>query len=625
MATRISDPRADFRRTASRSCMLRPPNASLLGEAVIAARSVRLLMLAFLFAGTLTAGSGTATISSAASGASAQVAAADDSAPFRPVIQAAGWNLVAWTGDTPVADATASIAGAFARLFTFDAATQAFRFFGGGGSPTSLNTLDELRLGDGVWIFAEEPTVWPQPVFRGAHSVPLLAGANLAAWTGPSGTPVEDALAAILDRVELAATFDADGQTFLTFGPTSPAAVNTLTTLDHGVGIWLLLSAEATWEQPSVPTYGVQDVWLIHRIVRQGGGGEEDLTADVLGDALAAPGPPVPLRFGVTFREAANLGGVIRDANGERMPWISLTFGVLSRGADFGDGVVVNSVTADAFLGGADQILVAFSSPRVDQVPRNLGEQDTVSLDVGSLDLFDVGDTVTIDMGFAQLLRPAAPQFEDGLTPLEIFAGRWDAAAMQLFGTETDEGSTAPAIATLTATVEVGNAASAALRAAGAGDNLKWFGKGMASAGLVGLTVVTAGADIPVIALIAAGVGITGTGAGLIAVNIEEEGAEGGTGGGGPPPERDQAGPEIEFRVLASGCNTEVGFLRVLVIISDVGGVASASADPDTISGDPAVGPTGNFEEPMRSGNSGRVATANETFLNETDQTEEAH
>ena len=212
------------------------------------------------------------------------------------------------------------------------------------------------------------------------------------------------------------------------------------------------------------------------------------------------------------------------------MPWISLTFGVLSRGADFGDGVVVNSVTADAFLGGADQILVAFSSPRVDQVPRNLGEQDTVSLDVGSLDLFDVGDTVTIDMGFAQLLRPAAPQFEDGLTPLEIFAGCWDAAAMQLFGTETDEGSTAPAIATLTATVEVGNAASAALRAAGAGDNLKWFGKGMASAGLVGLTVVTAGADIPVIALIAAGVGITGTGAGLIAVNIEEEGAEGGDG-----------------------------------------------------------------------------------------------
>ena len=123
-----------------------------------------------------------------------------------------GWNLVGWTAaPTTAPDAAAAIAGSARSFFTFDAGAQSFRSFSP-ALPDALNSLREIAFGDGVWVFAEEKSVWLQPQTWWARSVPLAVGFNLATWTGPDATPVAVALAAIAPALEVAFTYDASAQ-----------------------------------------------------------------------------------------------------------------------------------------------------------------------------------------------------------------------------------------------------------------------------------------------------------------------------------------------------------------------------------------------------------------------------
>ena len=121
---------------------------------------------------------------------------ADAQAADREVTLEAGWNLVGWTGSTAIDEATASIADTLLAAFTWDGPGQSFRSFSPSG-PTFLNTLSDLALGDGVWINVSEASTWLQPAFGDARTVSLSAGFTLATWTGPDGTPVEEAVAEI--------------------------------------------------------------------------------------------------------------------------------------------------------------------------------------------------------------------------------------------------------------------------------------------------------------------------------------------------------------------------------------------------------------------------------------------
>ena len=170
----------------------------------------------------------------------------------RTVELASGWNLVGWTGATAVADATASIAGQFSALFTWDAAAQAFKSFKP-DAPPFLNTLNDLAQGDGIWLHvsAAAGAVWEQPALSEARSVQLLAGFNLVMWTGPDATAVGDALAAIVDSVVAVFTWDAASQRFLSFKPGALAFLNSLAELNHGDGIWIQVEADAMWNQPA--------------------------------------------------------------------------------------------------------------------------------------------------------------------------------------------------------------------------------------------------------------------------------------------------------------------------------------------------------------------------------------
>ncbi len=71
-----------------------------------------------------------------------------------------GWNLITWNGKNNVAvdsaDGLGSISGSFTAVYTFDAATQTWRFwFPGGGA---VNTIAGLEFGTAYFIYVTTPT-----------------------------------------------------------------------------------------------------------------------------------------------------------------------------------------------------------------------------------------------------------------------------------------------------------------------------------------------------------------------------------------------------------------------------------------------------------------------------------
>ncbi|MEE9278086.1 MAG: integrin alpha, partial [Dehalococcoidia bacterium] len=162
------------------------------------------------------------------------------------------WNLVGWSGATAVSEATASIAGQFSTLMTWDAAAKAFLRFDA-AAPAIVNTLSELNSGDGVWLFVTDPAgaAWTQPAISGARSVDLLSGFNLVMWTGPDGMPVADAVAGLGDALNAVFRWDTEADEFLIYGPGRPDFLNTAKTLNSGEGLWIDVSRAIRWEQPA--------------------------------------------------------------------------------------------------------------------------------------------------------------------------------------------------------------------------------------------------------------------------------------------------------------------------------------------------------------------------------------
>lgn len=212
----------------------------------------------FVGPGTLREGVHTLTLEVTDSGgltgtASIQVGVAAQVPPSHRVMLPEGWSMVGWTGATAVEEAVASITGAFDAVYAFDPASDSFLHFGP-TAPAIANTLDEVELGDGLMVLVTDPAgaVWLQPLFVGPRSVELVEGPNLVAWTGPSGTPIEAALAGLEGALLSAFLWNGDAQAYRFFDTRVPASLNTASIVDYGQGLWLIMSGPATWDQPAL-------------------------------------------------------------------------------------------------------------------------------------------------------------------------------------------------------------------------------------------------------------------------------------------------------------------------------------------------------------------------------------
>ena len=98
---------------------------------------------------------------------------------------------MAWTGDTAIPiDATASIAGLFGQILGWPprGPPKATSPSSPACRPGSRDVLTDLNTGDAFWIVMDQAATWEQPIFSGPRAVSLLAGLNLAMWTGPTMT-----------------------------------------------------------------------------------------------------------------------------------------------------------------------------------------------------------------------------------------------------------------------------------------------------------------------------------------------------------------------------------------------------------------------------------------------------
>ncbi|MCZ6708602.1 MAG: hypothetical protein O7A71_11720 [Chloroflexi bacterium] len=179
------------------------------------------------------------------------IGAYEEILPVFPLVR--GWNLVGWTDTTAsAADATALIEGEFEVLFTWDSQSQRFLRFDP-EAPPILNSLTELKQGDGVWILRSRlgEIDWPQPLITSSRNVSLNTGFNLVTWSGPDGASVEEAVREIGNRLVVLFTWDETRQRFLRFDPQALSILNTATQLRFGEGVWIEVSAPTVWRQPS--------------------------------------------------------------------------------------------------------------------------------------------------------------------------------------------------------------------------------------------------------------------------------------------------------------------------------------------------------------------------------------
>ena len=166
-----------------------------------------------------------------------------------------GWSLRGWTADSVIADASATEGEPIARILAWDAGAAAWASYEPGG-PAGPAESDQVRLGQGLWLRVDDPAgvQWRRPSFAAARVQELLAGWNLVMWSGPSGTPVAEAVRPIADALRSLHAWDADAQRFRTYAPDRPADLNDARTLDNGEAFWLLLDEAAAWPQPSAGT-----------------------------------------------------------------------------------------------------------------------------------------------------------------------------------------------------------------------------------------------------------------------------------------------------------------------------------------------------------------------------------
>ncbi len=511
---------------------------------------------------------------------------------FHTVLLRPGWNLVSWSGDVgDGADVAASITGGFTSFFTFDSAAQDFRFLGGPGQPTFLNTLQDVQLGDGVWVFVKDETTWVQPQARRLRAVDLVEGFNLVAWTGPDNTPIETALAPIAASVNRASTYDAAAQQFRSWAPGRPDFLNTASLLNYGDGVWIDATAPAVWDQPAPAWIHTQDVWFFTALTRRDADGVESDYLPTLTAALAGTaGDPRELPLNVTLRPAPGLSGTALDETGAPIPSIRLDFATLQNGVVVNDTTTSLSVMAPAFFASADTILIVYSTPHLEEALRNFDADDQVVLDLSTFPGLEPGDTLLADLAFGQLLAPADRRDEDGLSALDIFETRWRRGDLRITG--SDRPGDAFAVSILRGLALPVTApqplATAALRVTQATAETKWTAKVLAgsSGELISEVEIDEPPDV-FIRPFGAGrvleINEVPADAELIGDPLDVIGARVGIGDGGnvvPDPPTDSTGPKVTFLIIDSGSGPLEGWLDVQIIITDSGGVET-SGDSD--------------------------------------------
>ena len=182
--------------------------------------------------------------------ASAESDESGDDGTITTVLQP-GWNMVAWVGpEAPVTDVFEAIP-ALRRVSAWDAEHERYQRRTRNSIP--LHALRTLTPGMGLWLEmgGNQPFEWTRPVAEDGAVVSLRAGRNLVGWAGRDRAAVEDLLARFGASLVSASRWDAEAQGYTNYRPNAAASTNTLVDLERGDGLWVEVTEDARWWQPT--------------------------------------------------------------------------------------------------------------------------------------------------------------------------------------------------------------------------------------------------------------------------------------------------------------------------------------------------------------------------------------
>ncbi len=162
------------------------------------------------------------------------------------------WNLVSWNIDTPNDSAQVIFQGISSNttvVLGFDSVGRTY-------SPTLPPGISSLRFVDhlhGYWIKSSKDSV--NFVLNGILADPqsairLRRGNNLVSYLASQQDSTRNVISPIISKCVRVLGFDGGG---LTYDPTLPAGLNTLTLMKPGFGYWIIMADSATLHFPTRP------------------------------------------------------------------------------------------------------------------------------------------------------------------------------------------------------------------------------------------------------------------------------------------------------------------------------------------------------------------------------------
>ena len=118
---------------------------------------------------------------------------------------------------------------------------------------------------------------------------------NLVGWLGPDAIAVATATASVGVPLETVLAFDPASGGFDRFAPSLPAALNSLTSLEHGSAVWVQTCHSATWDQ-------------------SGAAAAAGIASGTLACALLEAGPRLKLEAGLSAESTSIIREALDDA-----------------------------------------------------------------------------------------------------------------------------------------------------------------------------------------------------------------------------------------------------------------------------------------------------------------------
>lgn len=178
-----------------------------------------------------------------------QILVADEESPPGVRTLYPGDNLIGWVGFATTPQALFDQIPDAEFIYTWDARGSLYRF----ATPGFPGTLSSIEPGMGliVRIAGEQAVEWHQPTAADGEWVALRPGANLVAWTGPSGTPIDLAIRSIGESFTHALYPRPESNELALYQAGSRLGPGPQHQLRRGDALWVFNTTEVSWLQPS--------------------------------------------------------------------------------------------------------------------------------------------------------------------------------------------------------------------------------------------------------------------------------------------------------------------------------------------------------------------------------------